>query len=183
MNLTAALPRSRAIPQSDDAWQRLSRSDTQLRRRIRARKRGCLRSRGWLQSRHAEPFLRRPQRPGARNAFTFGEPQQFVPRHCSRRPVWLAVYELFSPFTKLSDPPWQALRKTAAEPALRDHWQRDVHACSESTFADLETFHNRKSLSRCAKPVDDESCLWKLAENADEISEAGNKERIREDWI
>ena len=120
---------------------------------------------GWLQSRHARPFLRRPQRPGARNAFTFGEPQQFVPRHCSRRPVWLAVREPFGPFTKLSDPPWQALRKTAAEPALRDHWQRDVHACSESTVADLETFHNRKLLRRCAKPVDENSSLWKMAEN------------------
>jgi len=32
-----------------------------------------------LQSRHARPFLRRPQRPGARNAFTLWEPlRQFA---------------------------------------------------------------------------------------------------------
>jgi len=45
----------------------------------RARKRDCIRSRGWSQSRHARPFLRRPQRPVAHNAFTFREPQQSVP--------------------------------------------------------------------------------------------------------
>jgi len=62
------------------------------------------------------------------------------------------------------------LGKTAAEPTLRDHWQRDVHACSENTFAYLENFHNRNSLHCCAKPVDGETCLWKMAEKADEIS-------------
>jgi hypothetical protein len=45
----------------------------------RARKRDCIRSRGWSQSRHARPFLRRPQRPVAHNAFTFRKPQQSVP--------------------------------------------------------------------------------------------------------
>ena len=62
------------------------------------------------------------------------------------------------------------LGKTAAEPTLRDHWQRDVHACSENTFAYLENIHNQKSLFCCAKPVDSETCLWKVAEKADEIS-------------
>jgi len=61
---------------------------------------------------------------------------------------------------------------------LRDHWQRDVHACSENTFAHLENIHNRKSLCCCAKAVDGETCLWKMAEKADEISVpvgAGNR--------
>jgi len=53
---------------------------------------------------------------------------------------------------------------------LRDHWQRDVHACSENTFAYLENIHNQNSLHCCAKPVDGETCLWKRAEKADEIS-------------
>src|SRR5947209_5458573 len=64
---------------------------------------------GWLRSRHARPFLRRPQRPGAHDAFTLWEPLGN------------------SPSALLP----QALGKTVAEPALRDHWQRDCHACSD----------------------------------------------------
>jgi len=52
---------------------------------------------------------------------------------------------------------------------LRNHWQRDVHACSENTFAYLQNIHNRNLLFCCAKPVDGETCLWKMAEKADEI--------------
>ena len=71
------LPRSVPFP----CWrccQHLPVSGSKLRRCICARRRACIRSRGWLQSRHAEPFLRRPQRPVAHNAFTFREPQQFI---------------------------------------------------------------------------------------------------------
>jgi hypothetical protein len=60
-------------------------------------------------------------------------------------------------------------KETAAEPALRDHWQRDIHACSESTFSHRETLRNEKSQPRCANPVDDENCLWKSAENGEKI--------------
>jgi hypothetical protein len=83
------------------------------------------------------------------------------------------------PFANLSarQPSFQIRRgkllgKTAAEPTLRDHWQRDVHACSENTFTYLDNFHNRNSLHYCAKPVDGETCLWKRAEKADEILDA-----------
>ena len=91
------------------------------------------------QSRHAKPFLRRPQRPGC--------PQRF---------------HALGTFSKCP-------KATAAEPALRDHWQRDIHACSESTLSHPQTVRNQKSRPRCANPVDDENCLWKLAENAEEI--------------
>jgi hypothetical protein len=57
----------------------------------------------------------------------------------------------------------------AAEPALRDHWQRDIHACSDCTFSHPETVRNQKSHPRCANPVDDEDCLWKGAEKMGEI--------------
>jgi len=100
----------------------------------------------------------------------FWGPRQLVPRRYFGRSVWLAVREPFGPFTKLSDPPSKLLGKTAAEPTLRDHWQRDVHACSENTFAYLQNIHNRNLLFCCAKPVDGETCLWKMAEKADEIS-------------
>jgi hypothetical protein len=52
--------------------------------------------------------------------------------------------------------------------ALRDHWQRDVHACSESTFSHSELSINRKSRHVCAKAVDDETSLWKVAEKVEE---------------
>jgi hypothetical protein len=61
------------------------------------------------------------------------------------------------------------LEQTAAEPALRDHWQRDVHACSDCTFSHSEIVRNKNAPGRCAKPVDEKTCLWKLAENAGNI--------------
>jgi hypothetical protein len=108
---------------------------------------------GWLRSRHARPFLRRPQRPGTHDAFTLWEPLGN------------------SPSTLLS----QALGKTVAEPALRDHWQRDVHACSESTFSHSEFSINKNSWRVCAKAVDDGSSLWKMAENLEKIQDRRSK--------
>lgn len=99
----------------------------------------------------------------------FWGPRQLVPRHYFGRSLQLAVRRPFGPFTKLSDPPSKLLGKAAAEPTLRNHWQRDVHACSENTFAYLQNIHNRNLLFCCAKPVDGETCLWKMAEKADEI--------------
>jgi hypothetical protein len=64
------------------------------------------------QSRHARPFLRRPQRPG--------RPQRF---HA------LGTFSSLSFDSAHANP-----KATAAEPALRDHWQRDIHACSDCTF-------------------------------------------------
>ena len=97
------------------------------------------------QSRHARPFLRRPQRPG--------RPQRL---HA------LGTFSSLSFDSAHADP-----EATAAEPALRDHWQRDIHACSESTLSHPETLRNQKSQARCANPVDDENCLWKFAEKVE----------------
>jgi hypothetical protein len=58
---------------------------------------------------------------------------------------------------------------TAAEPALRDHWQRDIHACSESTLSHPEKLRNQKAQAGCANPVDVADCLWKSAEKMEEI--------------
>ena len=92
-------------------------------------------------------FLRRPQRPGY--------PQRF---HA------LGTFSSVSFKSALADP-----RATAAEPALRDHWQRDIHACSESTLSHPEPLRNEKSQARCANPVDDVDCLWKKAEKKEKI--------------
>ncbi len=64
---------------------------------------------------------------------------------------------------------------TAAEPALRDHWQRDIHACSESTLSHPETLRNHKLHTRCANPVDVEDCLWKGAEKVEEIRDTRSR--------
>jgi hypothetical protein len=87
-------------------------------------------------------FLRRPQRPG-------------YPQTLSR----FGNLSSMSFKSALADP-----RATAAEPALRDHWQRDIHACSESTLSHPEPLRNQKAHARCANPVDDVDCLWKSAE-------------------
>lgn len=78
--------------------------------------------------------LRRPQRPGTRNACTLWEPLGNSPS------------------------------RTAAEPALRDHWQRIVHACSDCNVSHSGIFSNKKSRVTCAKTVDVMTCLWKGTE-------------------
>jgi hypothetical protein len=70
------------------------------------------------------------------------------------------------------EPQQFTLGPTAAEPALHDRWQRDVHACSESTFSHSELFINKKSRHICAKAVDDETSLWKVAEKVEKIRAA-----------
>src|ERR1700690_664656 len=85
----------------------------------------------------------------ARHAFTFWEPSAARPS------------------TLLS----QTRKATVAEPALRDHWQRDIHACSESTLSHPEKLRNEKSHPRCANPVDVEDSLWKGAEKVGEIGD------------
>ena len=91
--------------------------------------------------------LRRPQRPG--------RPQRF--------------HALGTFSSLLSTLLTQTRKATVAEPALRDHWQRDIHACSESTVSHPETLRNHYSRPRCANPVDDEDCLWKEAEKVEKI--------------
>jgi hypothetical protein len=72
-------------------------------------------------------------------AATPGCPQRFHvqgtsavrPLHCSSRPSGLPFAGLAVRSPSFQIRIRQALGITAAEPALRDHWQRDVHACSE----------------------------------------------------
>lgn len=52
---------------------------------------------------------------------------------------------------------------------LHDHWQRNLHACSDGTFSHFVPGINGKSRARCANPVDDGSSLWKGTEKAEEI--------------
>jgi hypothetical protein len=59
--------------------------------------------------------------------------------------------------------------RTAAEPALRDHWQRDVHACSDCNVSHREYLSNRKPNTGCAKTVDARTCLWKGKEKTEII--------------
>jgi hypothetical protein len=76
----------------------------------------------------------------------------------------LGTFSSVSFDSALADP-----RATAAEPALRDHWQRDIHACSESTLSHPEKLRNQKARPRCANPVDVADCLWKGAQKVEEI--------------
>jgi len=129
-------------------------ADSQQQRRIHTEVQSHPNRADRSQSRHARPFLRRPQRPG--------HPQRF---HA------LGTFSSVSFDSALADP-----RATAAEPALRDHWQRDIHACSESTLSHPETLRNHNSRPRCANPVDVEDCLWKEAENGGEIRKCSVKD-------
>ena len=69
-----------------------------------------------------------------------------------------------APGTPLGRHPQPSLGKTAAEPALRDHWQRVIHACSDCTFSRGAVFINSKVRPSCAKAVEDGTCLWMVAE-------------------
>jgi hypothetical protein len=120
--------------------QRPIHAGCQLRWRIRTRKCGCILSR-WLV---AVP----PCETVSEEAATPGCPRRFHALGTARQ------------FT---------LGKTAAEPTLRDHWQRDSHACSESTLSHLRSCSNKKSPVGCANPVEDETSLWKIAEKVEEI--------------
>jgi hypothetical protein len=51
---------------------------------------------------------------------------------------------------------------------LHDHWQRNLHACSDGTFSHFALGINEKSRVRCANPVDDGTSLWKGKEKAAE---------------
>jgi hypothetical protein len=87
------------------------------------------------------------------------------------RTCQLAVSRTVGPFHRAFRSTVADLGKTAAESAFRDHWQRNFHACSERTFAYLASLHNRNLFRHCAKTVEEESCLWKLAENTDKMRE------------
>jgi len=52
---------------------------------------------------------------------------------------------------------------------LHDHWQRNLHACSDGTFSHFVLGINEKSRARCANPVDDGTSLWKGMEKAEEM--------------
>jgi hypothetical protein len=52
---------------------------------------------------------------------------------------------------------------------LHDHWQRNLHACSDGTFSHFVPGINEKSQARCANPVDDGTSLWKGMEKEEEI--------------
>ena len=147
VNLTAAPARAH-LPASEE--NQLSATVAHPHSKVQLHPHRACRS----QSRHARPFLRRPQRPGARNAFTFGNLS--------------AIHLSAAPGTDLSACPARSpdnCRRTN----LRDHWRRVIHACSDCTFSYCENFINENSRPRCAKTVDDQSCLWKPAENLETI--------------
>lgn len=93
----------------------------------------------------------------ARNACTFREPLRRL------------ILSILLRGTPLGRHPQPTLRKTAAEPALRDHWQRVIHACSDCTFSRWRSFINSKVRRSCAKPVEDGTSLWMVAEKGEVI--------------
>jgi hypothetical protein len=100
--------------------------------------------------------LRRPQRPGHPQRFRVWEPLGSVSVRLSVR----------SGFAACSDfGPWENCRRTD----FRNHWQRNVHACSDCNFSHSRVFGNQKSHLGCAKTVEAASSLWKMAEKVAEI--------------
>jgi len=79
-------------------------------------------------------------------------------------------------------------RATAAEPACAITGSVTIHACSDCTFSYADASRNKNSLCRCAKTVEDDSSLWKIAENLGKIlpscqarpSQCTSLENIRE---
>lgn len=56
---------------------------------------------------------------------------------------------------------------------FRNHWQRNVHACSESTFSHPRDLSKKSLRPGCANPVDDESSLWKELEKRERTTGGG----------
>jgi len=154
VNLTAArcgTPRSRPLPET--AVTSASGSGSALAQRPRTK--------GALTADRASPVAVPPcetvseeaATPGVtRNACTFWEPlRRFILL------ILLRVRHWGTTRNRLSG-------KTAAEPALLDHWRRVIHACSDCTFSRGAVFINSKVRHPCAKPVEDGTCLWMVAE-------------------
>ena len=153
VNLTAArcgTPRSRPLPET--AVTSASGSGSALAQRPRTE--------GALTADRASPVAVPPCETVSEEAATPGSPATLA-RFGNRSGGHPFDSALGGPLGHHSEP---SLRKTAAEPALRDHWQRVIHACSDCTFSHGEAFINSKVRPRCAKPVEAVTCLWMVAE-------------------
>ena len=124
------LPRSVPFP----FWrccQRLSVSGSKLRR-LHSRPKTRLHPITWLVAvSPCETVSEEAATPGCPQRFHVQGTSAVRPLHCSSRPSGLPFAGLAVRSPSFQIRIRQALGITAAEPALRDHWQRDVHACSE----------------------------------------------------
>ena len=111
--------------------QRLSVSGSKLRR-LHSRPKTRLHPITWLVAvSPCETVSEEAATPGCPQRFHVQETSAVRPLHCSSRPSGLPFAGLAVRSPSFQIRIRQALGITAAEPALRDHWQRDVHACSE----------------------------------------------------